>query len=279
LDSDQEVRVHVYAAVDFDRGIEDAWAKVATFVPKFLAFLAILIIGIFVAKAIAKIVGSVLERVGFDNVVERGGVKKALAKSKYDASDILGKIVYYVVFLFVLELAFGIFGPNAVSDLLTSVVAFLPKVFVAVVILIVAAAIAAAAKEIIEAAIGGLSYGKGLANAAAISIMVLAVFAALNQLEIAKDIVNMAFTGLVITAAGIAIVAIGGGGIQPMRARWEKALERMDEEKENIKQESQGASDRIKARAEQVSGQAKADVKGSSSTPAASNGGGATRTR
>jgi hypothetical protein len=29
----------------------------------------------------------VLTRVGFDRLVERGGVKKALAHSKYDASD------------------------------------------------------------------------------------------------------------------------------------------------------------------------------------------------
>ena len=98
---------HQLAAISFTRGIEDAWAKVAVFVPRFFAFLVILVIGWFVAKAIAKIVDGVLEQVGFDRVVERGGVKKALECSRCDPSDLLGKIAYYAVLLLVLQMAFG----------------------------------------------------------------------------------------------------------------------------------------------------------------------------
>ena len=61
-------------AVSFDRGIEDAWTSVAAFVPKFVGFLVILIIGVFVAKAISKILNKMLESGGFDGSVERGGV-------------------------------------------------------------------------------------------------------------------------------------------------------------------------------------------------------------
>ncbi|MDQ3640904.1 MAG: hypothetical protein M3450_05405 [Actinomycetota bacterium] len=139
-----------FAAVSFSKGIEDAWTKVAAFVPKLFAFLVILVIGWFVAKAIAKLINGILERVGFDQAVERGGVKKALERSKYDASDVLGKIVYYAVLLLVLQMAFGVFGTNLVSALIAGVIAFLPKVFAAIIIVIVAAAIAAAAKEIVQ---------------------------------------------------------------------------------------------------------------------------------
>ncbi len=103
-------------AVDYKTGINHAVADVATFVPKLVAFLLILIVGYLIAKAIAKIVDKVLERVGFDRAVERGGVKKALESSKYDASDILSKLVYYAIMLFVLSTAFGVFGPNPISD-------------------------------------------------------------------------------------------------------------------------------------------------------------------
>ena len=72
----------------------------------------------------------------FDRVVERGGVKKALSGSNLDASDIIGKIVYYTLVLFVLQFAFGVFGPNPVSDLLAGIIAFLPKIIVAIVIVI-----------------------------------------------------------------------------------------------------------------------------------------------
>ena len=43
--------------------------------------------GYFIAKAIAKAADVLLERVGFDRAVERGGVGRALANTKYDASE------------------------------------------------------------------------------------------------------------------------------------------------------------------------------------------------
>jgi len=225
------------AAIEYSQGIEDAWGSIAAFVPKFLGFLVILLVGYFVAKAIGKIVDKVLERVGFDKAVERGGVKQALSTSKYDASDIVSKIVFWTLFLFVLQLAFGVFGANPVSDLLASVIAFLPKVFVAIVIVVVASAIAAGVKELVGNALGGLSYGNALANASSVAIIVLGAFAALNQLEIAPAIVNGLFYAILAVVVGSAIVAIGGGGIQPMRTRWEQALAKYDEEKANMRQE------------------------------------------
>ena len=69
-------------AVDFQGGIQDAWSSVAAFVPKLVAALLILLVGYFVAKLIARILNTILQRVGFDRAVERGGIKQALARSK-----------------------------------------------------------------------------------------------------------------------------------------------------------------------------------------------------
>ncbi len=74
--------------------LTDLVRTVAAFVPKFVAFLLILLIGLFVAKLLAKAIGKVLQKAGFDRAVERGGIKKALDKSSFDASDIVSKLVY-----------------------------------------------------------------------------------------------------------------------------------------------------------------------------------------
>jgi hypothetical protein len=74
-------------AIDFQTGLSNAWANVVAFVPKLVAALAVLLIGYLVAKAVARILNKILERVGFDRAVERGGVKRALARSRYDASS------------------------------------------------------------------------------------------------------------------------------------------------------------------------------------------------
>jgi hypothetical protein len=208
-------------AVEWSQGIEDAWSDVASFVPKFLGFLIIVLVGYFVAKLIAKALNAILERVGFDKAVERGGIKKALDRSQYDASDILAKVVFYALFLIVLQMAFGVFGQNPISDLLEGVIAYLPKVIAAILIIVIAAAIAAAARELIDASLGGLSYGPTLANATGIAIVVVGIFAALNQLQIAPAIVTGLFYAVLAIIVGSAVIAIGGGGITPMRARWE----------------------------------------------------------
>jgi len=242
---------------EFRDGLGDAWATVATFIPKFIAFLLILVIGYFVARAIAKAVDAVLERVGFDRAVERGGVGRALARSQYDASGLLGKLAFYVVMLFVLQLAFGMFGPNPVSELITGVVAYLPNVFAAILIVVIGSAIAAAVKEIVEASLGGLSYGRGLAIGASTAILVVTIFAALDQLNIAENIVIGLFYALLAIVVGASVVAIGGGGIKTMQRYWDRAAEHADRESSNVRSEMGGAGDRIRRRAEERMEQAR----------------------
>jgi hypothetical protein len=204
--------------------------EVISFLPKLLVFLVILIVGYFIAKLLAKLVNAVLERVGFDRAVERGGVRTALARSQYDASDILAKIVFYAVMLFVISTAFGVFGDNPISDYLRAIVAYLPKVFVAILILVIAFAIAAGVKLLVANALGGLSYGRILASAASIVIIALGVFAALDQLDIAQNVVNAVLYAALAAVVGVVVVAVGGGGIAPMRSRWEQALTRAESE-------------------------------------------------
>jgi hypothetical protein len=210
------------------------WRSVALFVPKALAFLAILLIGYLVARALRSITDKILERVHFDRAVERGGIRRALARSKYDASDIVARLVFYTVLLFTLQLAFGIWGPNPVSDLIGAVVAWLPKAFVAIVIVVVAAAIAAAVKDVIANALSGLSYGRLLANIASVFIIGLGVIAALNQIGVATTVTTPVLIAVLATVAGILIVGVGGGLVRPMQQRWEGWLDRAAQESRTI---------------------------------------------
>ncbi|MEU1884648.1 hypothetical protein ABZ491_04095 [Micromonospora rifamycinica] len=212
----------------------DAVRAVLLFLPKAVAFVAILVAGWLVAKAVRKIVDKVLERVHFDRAVERGGIKTALARSRYDASDIVAKLAYYGVLLVTLQLAFGIWGPNPISDLIAGVIAWLPRAFVAIVIVVVAAAIANAVKDIISSALGGLSYGRVLANIASVFILGLGVIAALNQIGVATAVTTPVLVAVLATVGGILVVGVGGGLIRPMQARWESWLTRAEQESRTI---------------------------------------------
>ncbi|WP_116047762.1 mechanosensitive ion channel family protein [Amycolatopsis palatopharyngis] len=223
------------AQVDFGQGLSDAWSAVASFVPKFVAFLVILVIGWIIAKALAKVIDKVLERVGFDRVVERGGIKKMLAKSKFDASDIIAKLVYYAVLLITLQLAFGVWGPNPVSNLLTAIVAWLPQAAVAIIIVVVAGAIARAVKDMVSGALGGLSYGGVLATIASVFIWGLGIIAALNQIGVATTVTTPVLITVLATIGGVLVVGAGGGLIRPMQQRWERWLGKAENEAPALK--------------------------------------------
>jgi hypothetical protein len=216
--------------------LRDMWGSVLAIAPKVVLFLVILIVGWIVAKLIAKAVDKILERVGFDRAVERGGIRRAMERSQYDASTIVSKIVYYGLLLVVLHFAFGVFGPNPVSALLAGVIAFLPRLFVALLIVVVAAAIAAAVRDVVSNALSGFSYGRMLGTLASVFILGLGIIAALNQVGIALTVTLPVLVAILATVGGILVVGVGGGLIKPMQARWENYLSTAEREGRSIRE-------------------------------------------
>ena len=229
-------------AVDFEGGVSSAWSNVITFVPKLAAALVIILVGYLLAKLIASVLDKVLERVGFDRAVERGGVKQALANSKYDPSDLIAKLAFWLIFLVSLQLAVGVFGPNPVSDLLQGLIAYLPNVLVAIVLLVVAAAIAKAVTDLGANLLSGVSGGQMLARGAGIAVLVFGAFAALDQLQIASRIVTGLWYAILAIVVGSAVVAIGGGGIKTMQRYWERASMTAEERAPELRQQAQQSS-------------------------------------
>lgn len=202
--------------------LKDLWHTLVVIAPKVALFAAILAVGYFAARIIGRAVLKLLVKVGFNNLLDRAGLTRILG-SHY-GSDLVGKLAYYTVLLIAAQLAFGVFGPNPISTLITSVIAFLPRLFVALALVIVAATIANAVKTLITNAIGGLSYGKVLATLAYAAIITLGAIAALGQIGVALTVTLPVLIAILATIAGILIVGAGGGLIKPMQARWENYL-------------------------------------------------------
>jgi Conserved TM helix len=216
------------AQVDIEGGLEEAWADVVTFAPKLLGFFVILLIGFFIAKALSRLANALLERVGFNALVERGTMRQAFERSKTDPSDVIGVVIFWLVFLVALQLAFGIWGPNPISDLLEGLITYLPNVIVAVVILVIAAVLAKALTDVLEPTLGGVRGGSVIAKGAGVAILIVGIFAALDQLQVAPNVVNGLFYALLVMVVGSAVVAFGVGGIPIARRyleRWTASAE------------------------------------------------------
>ncbi|HUJ05155.1 MAG TPA: hypothetical protein VLX31_03485 [Streptosporangiaceae bacterium] len=217
-------------SVNFGQSLQNLINTIAHAIPKIAVFLLILIVGGFIAWVIGRLITKGLQRIGFNRFAERGAVGQALSRGRWDASTLVGKIIYYMILLFVLQMAFGVFGPNPISVLLTAVVGWLPKAIVAIAIIIIASAIAKVVKDLINGAIGGLSYGPFLAGAASVVVIILGVIAALNQADIATTVTEPVLIAGLATVAAIVAIGVGGGLVRPMQSRWERILDSAERE-------------------------------------------------
>jgi len=206
--------------------LKTLWQTLATVAPKALLFVAILAVGYFVARLLGSAVAKLLARAGFDRLVDKSGLKLGATWPH----DLAGKLTYYGVLLVVLQLAFGVFGPNPISSLITSVIAFLPRLVVAIALVVVAGLIATKVRDLIHAAIGALSYARTIATAAQAAIVALGVIAALGQVGVALTVTMPVLIAALTAIVGILVVGVGGGLIQPMQLRWENYLAKAESE-------------------------------------------------
>jgi hypothetical protein len=211
------------------QGLGDAWALITTFVPKLLGFLLVLLVGWLVAKALSKAVEILLAKVGFGRLVERSGLGGP--RSPVDAGKLIVQLVFYFVLLIALNYAFAVFGAgNPVSDLLNQVIAYLPRVVVAIILVLIASAIARVVRNLITGALAGRQYGQLLGTVAYAFLLALGVIAALNQLGIATTVTEPILIFALATVGGILVVGVGGGMVRPMQSRWEQWLTRAQAE-------------------------------------------------
>jgi hypothetical protein len=213
------------ASVSASQSFQNLLDTVVRSIPKILVFLAVLVIGWMIARVLARVVDMILRRAHFDRFAGRGVVGQALERSHTDATSLIAKIVYYALLLITLQMAFGVFGPNPISTMINGIVAWLPRAIVAIIIIVIASAIAKVVRDLIVAAIGGLSYGPLLANIASIIIIIaLGAIAALNQAGIAAGVTQPVLYTVLLTAGAVVAIGVGGGLIRPMQDRWERML-------------------------------------------------------
>jgi len=112
--------------------------QIGAFLPRMLVAVGVLIVGWLVAKAARFAVVKALRAFNFHVLTERAGIDTFLQQggTEKDATDLFGMIVYWLVILAALIVAFNGMGLSQVTDLLTRVVLFLPKLLVALLLLI-----------------------------------------------------------------------------------------------------------------------------------------------
>jgi hypothetical protein len=194
--------------------LEEGIYQIVAFLPRLAAALGILMVGLAIAKMVERGTDLALHRIGFDRWMREGGVTEALerAGTTLDPSSVIARLVFWTMMLLVILLAANALGIAAVSILFAELLAYVPNVIAAVMVLVLGILLGEFIKDLVLASAGGLPGGINLARAAKGAIILLAVFMALDQLDIAQDIVLVFFIAVVGAAALAAGIAFGLGG-------------------------------------------------------------------
>lgn len=185
---------------------------VVDFVPKFLAGLIILLVGIIIASILKQVVLELFKAIRIETFLRKYGVPEG--KEDFNWSNILAEIVrWFVIIMFLIPTA-DVWGLPQIVSVLNRVLFYLPNVFVAAIIALVGLVLARLAHDVILASARGISpdSSRMVATVARWAITIFVVLAVLNQLGVATDLIRILFTGFVAMLAIAGGIAFGLGG-------------------------------------------------------------------
>lgn len=207
-----------------------ALSAVFTFLPHLVGALAILLIGWIVAWAVGKTVTLLLRKVGFDRLSNRGLRRMEQHMGiRMDSAKLLGKIVFWFLFLIFLVPAAEALALPTVSKTLNTVISYIPNVFVAIVVLILGALLGVLVGDMVRRATSTSRVGnpETFAAIARGAIIGFAILIALQQLEIAPVLITVLFTavlGGLFLAFGLSFGLGGRDAAQRLLSRGESNL-------------------------------------------------------
>ena len=227
----------MFAAIEISESVQQALNSFFNFLPNLVAFLAILVIGYFIAKAVSTIIAKALEKVGLDRQLHESEAGQYVERVSPGAkpSQGIGRVGFWIIFVFVLSTAIGALKIPAVTDFMNEVLAYLPNVIAAIVIFVIAAAVAGAAGAGVHKLLGDTSTGKVVRAIVPALVMVVGVFMVLNQLKIAEEIVTIMFA-VIMGSLGLGMaLAFGLGGREVAGQMLGDAYRKGQENKEQVK--------------------------------------------
>ncbi len=212
--------------------------QLGVFLPRLGIALVVLIVGFLLAKAARFAVVKALRAINFHIVTRRSGMDGFLQKggTDTDTTALFGLLVYWVVILAALIVAFNGLGLTAVTELLGRAMLFVPKIIVALLILAFGTYFARfVGNAVITYCRGiGLQDADLLGRLAQYAILAFVLMIALDQMDIGGAIVRHSFLiilgGLVFAVA----LAFGLGGREWAAARlerWWPTVRRRDEDR------------------------------------------------
>ncbi len=181
--------------------------------PKIALALVILIIGWILAKIVAGVIRKLLVKMPLDEAAEKLNSIDLVQKTniKIVPSTVLSKILYYIILLFSVVAAADVLSMDAISNLITDIIGFIPRLLVAGIVLMIGVFIADFIKDIITTVCQslGIPSAKMIGGFVFWFIFLTALVSAMGQAGIETDFIMSNLSLLL--AGGVFAFALGYG--------------------------------------------------------------------
>ncbi|MDI6821223.1 MAG: hypothetical protein QMD65_03590 [Patescibacteria group bacterium] len=196
--------------------LQNVWSGAIQVIGNIIVAAVVLIVGVIIANALAKLVEELIKRIKLDNILSGAGLKPYFERAgiNLNSGRFLGQLVYWFLVIVFLLAASDVLGFVALSGFLRGAVDYIPNVIVAVLIMLAAVVMANFLQHIVRASVKSvkLHAASFLSHLTWWAVVLFGFFAALSQLGIAVNIINSLVTGFVAMLALAGGIAFGLGG-------------------------------------------------------------------
>lgn len=204
---------------EWQAALSSSWVEILTnvlvVIPKILGGVIVFSIGLILAFWAKRLIVSILRLVKFEEITKTVGLEEYLKKAeiKLSFSELLGTIVEWFVILVFFLAVVDILELKVVSQVVLSVLVYLPNLIAAVLIFAAGYMVAGLVDNLVRGALVSVDHeiARPLGKVARWIVILIALFTAIDQLQIAQGLIQVFFEGLTYTLVLIFGLSFGLG--------------------------------------------------------------------
>jgi hypothetical protein len=206
-------------AAQLQDSLTSLFTEIMSFLPELLAAILIIILGFVIGGVLGKAVRKLFRATKLDHALDKAGVDDLTHRAGYafKPAKFAGALVKWFIILAFTIVALNVLGLESVTQFMGEILAYLPNVLAAALILFVGLIAANAIRGLVEGAIRsaktiGSDKAPMIGKVAYVAVVAFAIMAALNQMNIAPELIQILFTGIVVALSLAFGLAFGLGG-------------------------------------------------------------------
>ncbi len=200
----------------------EVWISFLGVLPSIFGAIVVFVVGLILAFWAKRLVVELLGALQVGKLTKSAGIDQYLSKADIGLTfvELLGRVVEWLIILIFFLAVVDILGLSVVSQVLVNVLGYIPNVIAAALIFAAGYIVAGVVDGLVRGALASVDHdiAKPIGRLARWVILLVAFFAAVDQLRIAQGLIATFFQGLTYTV--VLVVGLGVGlGAKDLIAR------------------------------------------------------------